>query len=115
MLGAYVRRKQRQSGRIPAGMSKAWDQPACKRIAGPGHDDGNSCGSLLGGPNCRRCERNNDVDIQLDQFLSQRCEASVFTVGVARLDHKILSFRVSEFLHSQSEITNEISIRCGTW
>jgi hypothetical protein len=102
-FGGQLLGRTGQSGDVSTRACQAGDQPVADRIDRDRNDDGNRRRGVLGRLGSRRTRREDQVDLQINQFGREGWEASRLAFGGPQLDQEVLSQHIAEVPHRLHE------------
>ena len=113
-LPANTDRNGGEPSDVSPGPRQAINQPSRNRISNVDKNDGNRLGSVLGGYGCRRIGRDDHVNFETDQLISQGGESVELTLCVSILESYVLALNIAEFTKFSLERLDRESRGRGT-
>ena len=95
-LADKLRGEDGQPRGIAARPRKAGDEAARHRIATGSEDDGEGLGRLLGGQSLECACRQDDINLELNQFNRKGREPLALSRGISGFDHEVAALDVTE-------------------
>jgi hypothetical protein len=102
-LPAKHRRNVGQARDVATGPRQAVNQPRCNRITHARKNDGNCSGSLLGSQGGRRRGRDEHVNFETYQLISQSGKPVELAISVSILESYVLALNIAEFTERSPE------------
>src|SRR5258705_8993281 len=93
----------RQASHVATRLGQAADESLTHRIHHEGHDDGDRCRNLHGGPGLPGAGRDDDVHLRPDQLGHEARQARGVTAAEGVADDEVLALDVPEFAHRIAE------------
>ena len=102
-----LRRGGGQSGDVSTGAGEAGDKPGADRVAGGRHDNWNVGGGSLCRQRGRCFRRDQNIDLERNQFSRERGKPVQFAFGATELDLNILAVDVAKVAHAGKKVRHE--------